>query len=60
MPLNSQSLDSATFGKLVSFDGANDAKAAVEAAEAEPGALTDALYAGNGFLLMKGMSGITE
>ncbi len=60
MPLNCQSLDGATFGKLVSFDGADGAKAVVEAAEVEPGALTDALYAGNGFLLLKGMSGITQ
>ena len=60
MPLNVQTLAGVTFGGLASFTGAPTASAAVAAAEAEPDALPDALYAANGFLLMKGMSGITE
>ncbi|MDD9902092.1 MAG: TauD/TfdA family dioxygenase [Rhodospirillaceae bacterium] len=60
MPLNTQPLAGASFGCLAEFTGARDAGAVVAAAEAEPDALTNALYAANGFLLMKGMQGITE
>ncbi len=60
MPLNIKPLADATFGKHVSFVGAEDASAVVTAAEAEPDALPDALYASNGFLLLKGLLGIND
>ena len=60
MPLYIEPLVGGTFGSMASFSGAMDANATVAAAEAEPDVLPEALYAANGFLLMKGMNGITE
>ena len=60
MPLHIEPLAGGTFGSMASFSGAMDANATVAAAEAEPHVLPEALYAANGFLLMKGMKGITE
>lgn len=60
MTLHVQPLAGATFGSQVEFEGAANAGAVVAAAEAEPDALPDALYASHGFLLMKGMQGIND
>ena len=59
MALNKQPLVKSSFGNLVNFTDADDADSVVRAAEAEPDALPDALYAAHGFLLMKGMNGIS-
>ncbi len=58
MPLNVQPLPNSSFGCLVNFSGADDAQAAVSAAEAERNALPEALFASHGLLLMKSMNGI--
>ena len=60
MPLNIQPLAEASFGSLVNFTEAGDAAGVVRAAEAAPDALPDALYAAHGFLLIKGMQGISD
>ena len=53
-------LPGATFGGLVRFVGAGDARAAVAAAEADPHALARALDASAGLLLVPGMQAISE
>ncbi len=60
MSLKIQPLPGATFGSLVQYSDTNNATQAVAAAEAEPSALPNALYASHGLLLMKGMQAVND
>ena len=53
-------LPDAGFGALVQVAGAADGRAMVEALEAAPDTLPDALYDAHGLLLLSGMQSITE
>lgn len=53
-------LPGASFGGVARFSGVSDTRAAVAAAEAEPDALSRALYASDGLLVVPAMRGITE
>ena len=56
--LTLQPLPSATFGALARFEGVTDAHALVDAAEAEPEALPEALLQASGLLVLTGLGGI--
>ncbi len=60
MSLNIQPLANSSFGSLVEFQDTETAQQAVAAAETEPHALPEALYASHGLLLMKGMQAIND
>jgi taurine dioxygenase len=53
-------LSGATFGRRLRLRRGGDARAVTAAAEADPGALPNALYAGDGLLLLPGIHGIAD
>lgn len=58
--LDLQPLPDSTFGGLVRFPGSPDARAVVDAAEAEPDALPRALDASQGLLFLPGLNPISD